>query len=217
MSSTRKTSRGGGAIRPPRTGIGLKWKSHIRNVENTISRHIGLIRRAEYLLDSRCLLLLYNAFVLPFLNYCVQIWGSTYDTNFLNLITAQKKAIRIVDHAGWRDHTSPIFKKYNVLKFLDLVKISQINVMHNFLRNTLPENVANHFAIYQGDGHRVTRVHQHFTVPFAPTNYRKFSIYVAAPNTWNKIIAAQIPNINDIPLSKSFFKKVSKKIFIDHY
>ena len=45
----------------------LKWSSHIKNVENVISRNIGLIRRAQYMLDSRCLLLLHNALVLPFL------------------------------------------------------------------------------------------------------------------------------------------------------
>ena len=92
---------------------------HINKVESIICRNIGLIRRAQYMLDSRCLLLLYNALVLPFLNYCLQIWGNSYTTNLYNLIIAPKKILRIIDHAGYRDHTSPIFKKYQVLKFTD--------------------------------------------------------------------------------------------------
>ena len=195
----------------------LKWRSHIKHVENVISRNAGLIRRAQYMLDSRYLLLLYNALVLPFLNYCLQIWGSTYVSNLSRLITSQKKIIRIIDHAGYLDHTSPIFKKYNVLKLLDLVKISQINVMHNFLTNSLPPTLALNFATCRQSAHRVVRAPQHFVVPFAPTNYRKFSLYVAAPDAWNKVIASRIPNPEDVPLSKPSFKKVSKKIFIDRY
>ena len=194
----------------------LKWKSHIKTVESTISRNIGLIRRAKHMLDSRCLLLLYNALILPFLNYCLQIWGSSYPSNLANLVIAQKKIMRIIDNAGYRDHTSPIYKKYKVLKLTDLISICHINIMHNYLTNTLPSSIASHFSLCpQSD--RVSRSPQHFNVPFAPTNYRKFSLYIAAPRAWNTLISPKIPNIIDVPLSKSFFKKVSKKIFIDCY
>ena len=195
----------------------LKWKCHIKHVENTISRNIGLIRRAQHILDTKYLLLLYNALVLPFLNYCLQIWGNSYTSNLSNLVTAQKKIIRIVDHAGSRAHTSPIFKKHKILKLMDLVKNCHLNIMHNYLTNALPPPIAKNFELYQRNDHRAVRVPQHFVVPFAPTNYRKFSMYVAAPDTWNKVISPNIPNISDIPLNKSFFKLVSKKIFLDRY
>ena len=195
----------------------LKWSSHIKQVESTISRNIGLIRRSQYLLDSGSLLLLYNALVLPFLTYCLQLWGSSYASNFSRLITLQKRIIRIIDHSGSRDHTSPIFKKYSVIKFLDLIELSHVNVMHSFLMSTLPPVIANNFSIYPPHLQRRARTPQHFIVPFAPTNYRKFSLYVAAPDAWNRLISSRIPNIEDIPLTKPFFKRVSKKIFLDLY
>lgn len=195
----------------------LKWRCHIKHVENTKSRNIGLIRRAQHILDTRYLLLLYNALVLPFLNYCLQIWGNSYTSNLSNLVTAQKKIVRIVDHAESCAHTSPIFKRHKILKLMDLVKSCHINIMHNYLTNTLPPPIAKNFAFYQRNDHRAVRVPQHFVVPFASTNYRKFSIYVAAPDTWNKVISPNITNISDIPLNKSFFKRVCKKIFLDRY
>ena len=195
----------------------LKWSSHINQVESTISRNIGLIRRSQHMLDSRCLLLLYNALVLPYLNYCLQIWGSSYVSKFSRLITLQKKIIRIIDHAYYLEHTSPIFKKYQILKFPDLVKASHINVMHNYLARTLPPIISDNFSLCQHNTQRAVRTPQHFDVPFAPTNYRKFSLYIAAPDAWNKIISPRIPNLNDIPMSKTFFKKVLKKIFVDSY
>ena len=169
------------------------------------------------MLDSNYLLLLYNALILPFLNYCLQVWGNSYPSNLLRLVTLQKKIVRIIDHAAFLEHTSPLFKKHKILKVHDLVKISLINVMHNFLTNTLPPVLASNFSTHHLHRQRSTRVSQHFKVPFAATNYRKFSLFVAAPNAWNKVITCKIPKLEDVPRGKPFFKKVSKKIFIDEY
>ena len=111
----------------------------------------------------------------------------------------------------------PFSKKHKILKLMDLVKSCHINIMHNYLTNTLPPPIAKNFAFYQRNDHRAVRVPQHFVVPFASTNYRKFSIYVAAPDTWNKVTSSNITNVSDIPLNKSFFKRVCKKIFLDRY
>ena len=53
----------------------LKWHSHIAHVGSVISRNLGIIGRAKYLLSSRELILLYNTMVLPHLTYCAVIWG----------------------------------------------------------------------------------------------------------------------------------------------
>ena len=77
--------------------------------------------------------------------------------------------------------------------------------------------MARNFELCERNNYRLVRTPQHFIVPFAPTNYRKFSVFIAAPEAWNKIIATKIPSITNIPLSKTFFKKVAKKIFLDQY
>ena len=43
----------------------LKWHNHIAYVVSTISRNLGVICRAKYLLTSRELTLLYNTLILP--------------------------------------------------------------------------------------------------------------------------------------------------------
>ena len=116
----------------------LRWNSHIRSVENTVSRNIGIIRRSKDILGSTHLLLLYNSLILPALTYGSQVWGSTYPTKLTKLVTLQKKIVRIVDHSDYLAHTSPIFKKFNVLKLLDLIKYMQLNVTHQFISNQLP-------------------------------------------------------------------------------
>ena len=153
------------------------------------------------MLDSNYLLLLYNALILPFLNYCLQIWGSTYPSNTSKLVILQKRIVRIIDHAHHRDHTNPLFKKYSILKFHDLVKFSLINIMHS-LTGTLPSAIADYFTACPQNDLRSVRSPQHFQVPFAPTNYRKYSLYIQAPAVWNEIIASNLPNLEDVPRSK---------------
>ena len=89
--------------------------------------------------------------------------------------------------------------------------------MHSFLTGTLPSAIADYFTACPQNDLRSVRSPQHFQVPFAPTNYRKYSLYIQAPAVWNEIIASNLPNLEDVPRSKSFFKKVARKIFIDSY
>ena len=195
----------------------LKWESQIRAVENSVSRNIGIIRRSSHILGSKHLLLLYNALVLSTLTYGIQVWGSTYPTKFAKIVTLQKKIVRIIDHASFLAHTSPLFKKYNLLKFMDLRSVMQIYVAHQFICNTLPPPLADNFILEPQNLTRAAREPRHFSVPREDPNYRRFSIFFAAPTSWNTHIASKIRNLDDVPRSKSFFKKVTKKLFTDQY
>ena len=56
----------------------LKFETHINNLGAKISRNIGIMSRVRHFLTSRELLILYNALVLPYINYCAVVWGSNY-------------------------------------------------------------------------------------------------------------------------------------------
>ena len=54
----------------------LNWKSHIAVVVTSISKIIGILGRVRYKLPQEALITLYNAMILPHLNYCC-IVGAT--------------------------------------------------------------------------------------------------------------------------------------------
>ncbi len=62
--------------------------------------------------------ILYNAHVLPHLQYCTPIWCNAYPTNLLPLLRLQKKIIRIITNSDYFEHTQPLFKKYEYAKFI---------------------------------------------------------------------------------------------------
>lgn len=63
--------------------------------------------------------MLYSTLFLPYLLYCVEIWGNTYPTNLHCIIILQKSDMH---NAQRCDHTMPLFHKARILKFTELVQ-----------------------------------------------------------------------------------------------
>ena len=86
---------------------------------------------------------MYNTLILPHLSYCCEIWGNACNSRVNDIMLLQKRAVRIIDKVGIRDHTTPIFKKYKILKFNDLVDFQLCIFMHKASNNVLPKKCTN--------------------------------------------------------------------------
>ena len=69
----------------------LTWKDHIDYISTKISKNIGIIKKARKLFDNKTLLTLYYSFIFPYFNYCIHLWGSTFESHLNKLIVLQKK------------------------------------------------------------------------------------------------------------------------------
>ena len=73
----------------------LNWTHHISYIKNKISKGFGIILRARKFFTKSTLLKLYNSFVLPYLIYCVEIWGNASEIHILPIVTLQKKMFEL--------------------------------------------------------------------------------------------------------------------------
>ena len=55
----------------------LTWKNHISTIENKISKNIGMLYKAKFLLNEKCLKHIYFAFIHSYLHYGNIAWAST--------------------------------------------------------------------------------------------------------------------------------------------
>jgi len=101
--------------------------------------HDSLLPGAFYLYTH--LMMLYNALVLPYINYCCFIWGSNYDTHIKPILLLQKRAMRVIGGVFLPASANPIFKRYHVLKVHDIVKLQILLIMHKHFFNELPAAV----------------------------------------------------------------------------
>ena len=155
----------------------LKYNDHIKYIRGKISRSTGILYKIRKNLPLKTCINYYNAFVLPYLSYCIEIWGTTYEAHLSPLFIQQKRIIRLIAGVGWNEHTSPLFFNFKLLKLPDLYKFSVATyVFKNFEkfnnRNDFSTRSSTELTLIP-DFHRLTQTQQ--------------AISFQGPDVWNKI------------------------------
>ena len=125
---------------------GLKWSGHIEKVKTKVSRLLGVLGRARSVLGGDLVLRLYNALVLPHLQYCLMIWGDFEEGRNKvlgdTLLKHQKKFLGIITGKRGMYHSDPIFSQLGLLKINDIYRLQLRVYALKFLKGKLPENQA---------------------------------------------------------------------------
>ena len=83
--------------------------------------------------------ILYCSLFLPYLTYCVEIWGNTYPTNINDIFLLQKKELSALCMVT---SVSIIrinfFQQLHVLKFLEIIELKTILFMIKAYHRCLP-------------------------------------------------------------------------------
>ena len=64
----------------------LNWHAHCEYICGKMSKGIGIIIKARKVFNEATLLSLYNSLILPYLSYCIHVWGKTYDTHLKHVL-----------------------------------------------------------------------------------------------------------------------------------
>ena len=191
----------------------LRWKHHISHISKKIKQCIGIISNIRYFVSTKFLTQLYYTLIYPFLTYILTAWGNTYPSSLKPLVTLQKKVVRIITFSSYNDHSSPLFRKVDILKFCDLVYIHNALFMYDYYSRKLPSVFNNFFK-------SLNKVHQYNTrlackkslyLPSIRTNYGKYNICYTGVKVWN--------SINDILKSQNriFLKRLLKESLLQLY
>ena len=170
-------------------GLSLNWKEHIKQLSKKISRGIGLLSKLRHYVSKCILIQLYYSLIYPFLTYGVIIWANTYASTLKPIITLLKKAIRIMTFSKYDDHTSPLFKNLNILKFSDCTYYHNSLLHFKFHSNMLPTAFKEFFVLTSTRHKYNTRLASNslYHIPPVRTNYGKFNIRFNVAIIWNNI------------------------------
>ena len=140
-------------------------------------------------------------------------WGNTYSTTLQPLTILQKKAIRIITFSKFDAHSTPLFYRLEILKFIDLIFTNNALFMYDFHNGTLP-------PVFNDFFRPIHKVHQYntrlaskksFYIPKIRTNYGKFSIRFNGAKIWNLIQ-------DDFKLKgRNVFKRRLKESILNEY
>ena len=187
----------------------LNWKKHISYIYGKVSRGIGIILKTRKVLNTESLKTLYYSFIYPYYNYCNHVWGCTYETNLRPLILLQKWCIRVISFAKYRAHTDPLFKKLNIIKFLDINKYVYSRFMFRWYHEDVPNVFGGLFKPVR-DVHRYdTRQSNQLYCHEINTNLGRTKLSYRAPSIWNKIIHNKInPNTSECVFAKTIKQSI---------
>ena len=188
----------------------FNWKTHIQQVRNKVARSIGVLYKAKQILNYNSLYTLYNTLVQPYLTYCVEVWGNTYQSNLQPIVIIQKKALRIIHKVGYRDHTNGLFLRSKILKFVDLVDFKTAQIVYQARNQRLPANVQKLFR--DREGKYSLRRELNLKHLGSRINLKSMCITVKGVSLWNHL-PEEIQRCKNIIQ----FKIMYKQIILDKY
>ena len=74
----------------------LSWNQHIEYIANKISSGIGAIRTLRAFTDAKTLVLVYNALIQPYFDYCCEVWDTLGKGLSERLQKLQNRAARLI-------------------------------------------------------------------------------------------------------------------------
>ena len=74
----------------------LNWHVHCDYICGKMSQGITIIIKTRKYLMKLTLLSLYNSLILPYVSYCIHVWGKAYDTHLKHILVLHNIAVRII-------------------------------------------------------------------------------------------------------------------------
>jgi hypothetical protein len=116
----------------------LTFEAHIALVCSKISKSLFCINRIKNFVNGDSLKKLYFAMIHTHLSYCINVYGCANTTALQKLRVKQKEAVRVINLAGYRDHTTPLFRQSKILPLDQMIKFANLKFMHCFVHQKLP-------------------------------------------------------------------------------
>ena len=187
----------------------LSWGPHIKSLINKINKNMYLLRSVKTMIPNWTKKLLYNSYIHNHLTYALIVWGPLLSASQISTIfKLQKRAIRYVDNAEYNASSSPLFKKYRILKFPDLIKLELLKFGFNHSKKNLPQPILNLFELNALNHNYHTRNRNFARVANHTTNIFHKSFLAQVPITWQNATdnLRKSPSLNSLVLK---FKKLS--------
>ena len=165
----------------------LNWKAHINYTNKKLSKCVGILIKARKCLPSYCLKTLYHTFAYPYLTYCIHVWGNACITHLDPLIKTQKRLIRIICNAGYRDHTGPLFIETGILNLPGIYHYLLSTFMYRFNDKDLPKIFEEMFKKTSDIHDYPTRQCNDYYGRQWKLKIRKRSPSIQAVQIWNKL------------------------------
>lgn len=182
----------------------LNWKQHIRHIKTKIAKNISVINKIKHVIEYKALHLLYCSLVLSYLSYGIEIWGNNYKSLVHPLFILQKRAIRIINKAGYYDHTNKLFLHSKQLKLPDLIEFYTSQLLYKASKSLLPMKIQELFELRVGEYE--LRGCLNFKIQTVRTTKKSMCVSVKGVRLWNGL-ESQLKKCSTLYKFKTMYKE----------
>jgi hypothetical protein len=188
----------------------LRWIAHMRHVRSKLAKAIGILYKARSKLSVNTLLMLYYAFLYPYIQYCNTVWGggSTVHLNPIHLL--QKRAIRAIYGLNRADSTAQYFAESKIMTVFQVNLYHVVLFVYRWHHGLLPSLFNSFFSLRSAIHSRNTRGVLHLNLIKCRTEMRKGMMEYRGAELYNKYF---FPFLSEVP-SFQIFKKNLRSIVL---
>ena len=121
------------------------------------------------------------------LSYCLNVYSCANTTALQRLRLKQKEAVRVINLAGYRDHTKPLFQQCKILPLDQMIKLAKLKFMHSYIHHKLPFSFNEMWSFnHERNPNRVLRNANDLDVPAHHlATVKRFPLF-SYPMAWNE-------------------------------
>ena len=189
----------------------LRWTNHISYIKKKIAKGIGILSKARKYLNSDSLKTLYHSFIYPYLDYCIEVWGSACITHLDPLYRMQKKAIRMITFSHYKTQSTFLFKKCKLLNLSEIHYFKVALFMYKLHHNKVPLIFQSYFKSNYEIHNYNTRNRDKLRRPTWKHEIMKQSIRLKGVTIWNNVKSSMV-----VETSYNSYKSNLRKIILSH-
>lgn len=178
----------------------LTWHTHIGVISNKLASCCYVIRNLRRTVNTGILKTYYFGCVQSILNYGIICWGNS--THINEILLLQKRIIRLLSFANYRDSCRPLFKSHKILTVISLyIYNCLIYVRKNINMFTKVGDITHHFL----------RNPDKLTIP-----KHKSSLFAKGPNVMPVKLYNHLPTYVKACSTLPCFKRTVKSLLLEH-
>ena len=153
---------------------------------------------------------LYYSIFHSHLSYGLPVWGYAHNDHIKKIINLQKKAVRAITFSKYREKSSPILKKLEILKIKDLIYQRTAALLWDLNEETLPSSLSSYFTKANSIHGQNTRfaISGNLTIGINTNSFK----FIGA-NIFNDLNNKQAFSVNS---KKTFLDKIKSDFIIDY-
>ena len=116
----------------------LRWNEHIESISIRARKRLSMMFPLKYKLDRKTLQTMYQSFVKPVMEYCICVWGGTYDYNLEKLERIHCDGMRLITGAPARSNIRKLYLDTSLPSVREVCDIATSTMFYKIMNGVTP-------------------------------------------------------------------------------